>query len=260
MVKSIWISVLSLLASMTVTIPTAGQDFRIESDVFVGGDREPVAQSVTLFAGSLVYDFPLTGPQEITVFDGARGRFVLLDVPRKTKTTLQTQELLEITAAIKVQAQKLDGVFAFAAAPQFKTEIDSQTGWLTLSGGPITYRTKGVKPETSTAVTAYRDFADWYARLNSTQPGSLPPFARMELNRVLEQRQEVPEEVELVVEPKNRWAGRKLVIHSRHIYNWRLSNTDRKRIDTAGGYMADFQAVSFPEYRQPLHLTAQAGK
>jgi hypothetical protein len=25
-----------------------------------------------------------------------------------------------------------------------------------------------------------------------------------------------------------------LVVRSRHIFNWRLSNTDRKRIDTAG--------------------------
>jgi len=260
MVKALWIPAFSLLAGQIPAMPAMGEDFRIETDVFLGAEKEPVAQSVTLFSGGLVYDFPLIGPQEITVFDASRGRFILLDVPRKTKATLLTQELLEITAAIKVQAQELDGVFAFAADPQFKREYDEQAGWLTLSSSLLSYRAKGVKPQVPEAAATYRDFADWYARLNATRPGNLPPFARLELNRVLGERQEVPEEVELTVEPKNRWAGRKLVVHSRHIFNWRLSNTDRKRIDTAGSYMADFEAVGFQEYRQPLQLAAQSGK
>ncbi len=257
MVKAFWIPALSLLATQIPALPASGEDFRIETDVFLGTDKEPVAQSVTLFSGGLVYDFPLIGPQEVTVFDSSRGRFILLDVPRKTKTTLLTQELLEITAAIKVQAQELDGVFAFAANPQFKSESDTQEGWLTLSGSFLSYRAKGVKAQVPAAAATYRDFADWYARLNATRPGNLPPFARLELNRVLGERQEIPEEVELTVEPKNRWAGRKVVIHSRHIVNWRLSNTDRKRIDAAGSQMADFEAVSFQEYRQPQQLATR---
>jgi hypothetical protein len=258
MVNALWIPAFSLLAGQLPVISATAEDFRIETDVFLGAEKEPVAQNLTLFTGSLVYDFPLIGPQEITVFDALRGRFILLDVPRKTKTTLQTQELLEITAAIKVQAQGLDGVFAFAADPQFKRDVEEQAGWLKLSSSLMTYRARGVTPQLSGAAATYRDFADWYARLNATRPGNLPPFPRLELNRLLEERQEVPEEVELIVEPKTRWAGRKLVVRSRHIFNWRLSNTDRKRIDTAGGYMADFQAVGFQEYREPLQLAAQA--
>lgn len=260
MVKTLWIPALSLLATQLPALPATGDEFRIETDVFLGTEKEPVAQSVTLFSGGLVYDFPLIGPQEVTVFDGSRGRFILLDVPRKTKTTLLTQELLEITAAIKVQAQELDGVFAFAADPQFKQEVDASEGWLTLSSNLLSYRAKGVKPQLPEAAATYREFADWYARLNATRPGNLPPFARLELNRALAERQEVPEEVELTVEPKNRWAGRKVVIRSRQIFNWRLSNTDRKRIDTAGSQMADFEAVSFQEYRQPQQLATRGAR
>ena len=258
MVNALWIPAFTLLAGQVPVMSATTDDFRIETDVFLGAEKEPMAQNVTLFTGSLVYDFPLIGPQEITVFDASRGRFILLDVPRKTKTTLQTQELLEITAAIKVQAQGMDGVFAFAAAPQLKRELDEQGGWLSLSSSWLTYRVKGIKPPRSETAAVYRDFADWYARLNATRPGSLPPFPRLELNQLLAERQEIPEEVELTVEPKNRWAGRKLIVRSRHLANWRLSNTDRKRIDTAGSYMADFQAVSFQEYRQPLELAAQS--
>jgi hypothetical protein len=184
---------------------------------------------------------------------------VLLDIPRKAKTTLTTQELLQTTAAIKVQAQELDGVFAFAADPQFKSEADGQDGWLTLSSSLLSYRAKGLKPKLTTTADAYRDFADWYARLNATRPGNLPPFPRLELNRVLAERQQVPEEVELTVEPKNRWAGRKLVVRSHHIFNWRLSNTDHKRIETAGTYMAEFQTMSFTDYRLPLLTASKAG-
>jgi hypothetical protein len=260
MVNALWIPAFSLLAGQMPVMPATAEDFRIETDVFLGAEKEPVAQNVTLFTGSLVYDFPLIGPQEITAFDVSRGRFILLDVPRKIKTTLQTQELLEITAAIKVQAQGMDGVFAFAAAPQLNRAVDESSGWLTLSSSLLTYRAKGVKPPRPGAAATYREFADWYARLNATRPGNLPPFPRLELNQLLAERQEIPEEVELTVEPKNRWAGRKLVVRSRHIVNWRLSNTDRKRIDTAGSYMADFQAVSFQEYRQPLELATQAAR
>ncbi len=257
MVKALWIPALSLLAGQVPAAAAMAEDFRIETDVFLGGEKEPVAQNVTLFSGGLVYDFPLIGPQEITVFDEARGRFVLLDVPRKTKTTLTTQELLQTTAAIKVQAQELDGVFAFAADPQFQSEADGADGWLTLSSSLLSYRAKGIKPKLAATADAYRDFADWYARLNATRPGNLPPFPRLELNRTLAERQQVPEEVELTVEPKNRWTGRKLVVRSHHIFNWRLSNTDRKRIETAGTYMADFQAISFQDYRLPLLLASK---
>lgn len=259
MVKALWIPALSLLAGQVPVTAAQPDDFRVETDIFLSGEKEPVAQSVTLFSGGLVYDFPLIGPQEITVFDGSRGRFVLLDVPRKTKTTLTTQELLQTTAAIKVQAQQLDGVFAFAADPQFKREADGEEGWLTLSSSLLSYRVKGIKPKLAVTADAYRDFADWYARLNATRPGNLPPFPRLELNRALAERQQVPEEVELTVEPKNRWAGRKLVVRSHHIFNWRLSNTDHKRIETAGTYMADFQAINFQDYRQPLLTASKAG-
>ena len=73
MVKTLGISAVSLLACQILLTLAMAEDFRVETDVFVGGEKEPVAQNVTLFSGGLVYDFPLIGPQEITVFDAARG-------------------------------------------------------------------------------------------------------------------------------------------------------------------------------------------
>jgi hypothetical protein len=232
-------------------------EFRVETDVYVGNQEKPIAENVTLFTNGLVYDFPLTGPEEITVFDPSRGRFVLLDCRRKVKTTLTTRDLVEFTSALKAHAAETDGVFAFAANPRFRHEHDPKTEWLTLSGDSMTYRAKGITPNSESAVSTYRSFADWYARLNATRPGSLPPFARLKLNEAIAKEGWIPKEVELTVTPKMRVVGRKLVMRSHHAAVWQLSATDRDRIDKAAGHMVSFQAVGFQDYRKESQVAAK---
>jgi hypothetical protein len=135
--------------------------------------------------------------------------------------------------------------------------FDEQSDWLTLSSKVLTYRMRGSAPKQASAVETYRQFADWYARLNATRPGNLPPFARLELNKATAARGLIPEEVELTVVPPNLLTGRKLVVRSHHLVNWLLSNTDRKRVDEAGKYLADFQTVGFREYRNTAPLAAK---
>jgi hypothetical protein len=233
------------------------EEFRVETDVFIGNNKETIAQNLTLFSSGLVYDFPLIGPEEITVFDPVRGRFVLLDVQRKVKATLTTQDLLQLSAAMKSHASELEGAYAFAADPKFEKRADEHSGWLALTSPLLTYRAKCVPPKHPSAAARYREFADWYARLNITRPGSLPPFARLELNRAIADQGQVPEEVELTIESERRLIGKKLVIRSQHIFNWILSNTDRHRIDTAGNYMAEFQAVSLQAYRDSQQVAGR---
>ena len=230
-----------------VPVETRAQEFRVETDVFVGNQKKPVAQNLTLFTSGLVYDFPLMGPSEIAV---------LLDTERKVKTTLTTQELLEFTASMKAQAQDADGVVGFAVRPQFDQTFDQPTGWLTLSSKLMTYRLKGSPPKQPAAVDIYRQFADWYARLNATRPGNLPPFARLELNKAAAERGLVPEEVELTV-AASRLGGKTLAVRSRHMINWLLSNTDRKRVDEAGDFLVNYQAVKFQEFRSTDKLAAK---
>jgi len=227
-------------------------EFRVDTDIYVGNQKEPIAQNLTIFTSGLVYDFPLAGPEEITVFDPAHRRFVLLDCQRKVKTTLTTTEILEYAAAMKAQLLDVGGVFAFAANPQFERHVDEENGRLTLSSDLMTYRTKGAKPKLESAVSGYRNFADWYARLNATRPGNLPPFARIELNKAIAEAGLIPKEVELRISPKNRLVGRKLVVRSHHSVYWQVTNTDRKRVETAGTYLVSFQSVSFKDYQREL--------
>lgn len=246
----------AILATWATTEISPAQDFRIESDVFLNDQDAPVAQNVTLFASGLIYDFPLVGTEEITVFDPVRGRFVLLDVTRKIKTTVTKNELIQFTAAIKVRAKELKGAFGFAANPEFQVRFDEDSHWLTLDSKLLSYRAKGLKPKRPEAAREFRVFADWYARLNSTQAGNLPPFARMELNRQLAEKGLMPEEVELTVSPSNRLLSRPVTIRSRHLIDWSLSQTDRKRVARAGKFMAEFKAVPFQDYRKATQVAA----
>lgn len=251
------ILLLALSGLFACTVLSSAQDFRIESQIFVGKQKKPMAESVTVFTSGLIYDFPLTGPEEIVVFDPARGRFVLLDVARKTKTTLTTQELVQFTAAMKVHASELEGAFGFAANPNFEVHFDSEQHRLTLDSKLLSYDVTGVEPKQPEAVKDYRIFADWYARLNSTRPGNLPPFARIELNRNLSENGLIPKDVELTVSSKIGLLSRTLTVRSHHLANWTLSGKDRDRVKLAGTYMAEFDAVPFKEYRQAIQVAAR---
>jgi len=241
-----------LLLSCWISGFAWSDEFRVDTDIYVGNQKEPYAQNLTIFTSGLVYDFPLAGPEEITVFDPAHGRFVLLDCQRKVKTTLTTTEIVEFVAAMKAQALDVGGVVAFAANPLFEHHFDQKNRRLTLSSELMTYRTKGAEPKSESAVSDYRNFADWYARLNATRPGNLPPFARIELNKAIAERGLIPEEVERRIAPKNRLVGRELVVRSQHSTYWQITNTDRKRIEKAGADMVSFQSVSFQDYLREL--------
>ena len=94
----------------------------------------------------------------------------------------------------------------------------------------------------------FREFADWYARLNAIRPGNLPPFGRLELNEALARRQLVPEEIDRTIVLDGRFGAKKVKACSRQSFVWTLSGTDRKRVEKAGRLMAELQEITPPEY------------
>ena len=240
---------LSVLLAAWVSFPwpAQGEEFRVESEVFAPPNRR-LAESVTLFADGMVYDFPLIGPQEITIFDPQRKRMILLNADRQLQTVVGAEELLHFTASVRQQASQWKGVYGFAARPEFQQDYDQKSGWLTLSSQWMTYQVKGGSPKFPAAAAKYQHFADWYARLNSLR-GGLPPFARIELNQAIGKQGMIPEEVRRTVVDGAGLQKRKVEVRSRHLVNWRLSGTDRKRIATAADYIGRFRKVSYEDYR-----------
>jgi len=233
-----------------------GEAFRVDTELFQNQDKKPFSEQLTIFTeGGTVYDFCLTTPTEVTVFDSRRGVFTLLDESRRVKAVVTTQELLGFNFDLEKHAAKQKhALFAFCAAPQFETtekelERNGQTIIeLRLSAKPLTYVAEGQRFEQHLdAVKAYRHFADWCARLNATR-GNPPAPARLELNEALAEHDLLPLEITRTI-PPDLPLGKKLETRSQHRVNWILAGEDQKKIGHAGDMMAKFQLISYDEYR-----------
>ncbi|MCU0960932.1 MAG: hypothetical protein MUF48_12575 [Pirellulaceae bacterium] len=222
-------------------------EFRIETDVFVDDGKEPAVETLTIFSEGVVYDFLLTGVEEITVFDQQRERLVLLDTKRKVKTELTFDSLLQYVAQMKVQLSEAKREALLAEELEVQSD---DAGWLTLTNGEVTYRAEGTRPKYAEAATEYQRFADWYARLNAMREGNPPPFARIRLNAELASRGVVPKTIERTIVQQRGLQQKTQTLRSQHLANWRLSQTDRKQIDRAGTYLVSFTDVPFRDYLQ----------
>jgi hypothetical protein len=247
------------LASGVAGLPAVadGQDFRVDTEVFFDQQKTPGLETLTIFTGGRVFDFVLTEPREVAIYDPQRGLFTLLNEKKQIQSRVNAQDLLEFTENLKTEALKRkDALLNFAAQPEFETTFEeiTQNGQplvrVKLTGKPLEYVILGQKPERPEAVQMYRHFADWFARLNATSPGNLPPGARLVLNQTLADRELMPLEITLTIHP-TKALGKKNEFKSRHLVNWTLSGEDHKKIEQAGDWLAKFRTVSFDEYRKP---------
>ena len=244
-----YVFALALICSISLVANLTAQEFRVETEVFTGENIEPVSESLTIFSGDVVYDFLLGTSEEITVFDMNRGRMVLLNPQRQIKAEISTADLLEFCAAIKNRTASDHEASLFA--PLFQQTFDEERSLLKLTSDRMTYAAKGIVPKQPGAAQRYQQFADWYARLNALKPGNLPPFGRIELNKSLAERNLIPVEIVRTLTFDRPIADKKLVARSQHAATWLISNTDRKRIETAGNHLSKFRKVSPKEYWQP---------
>jgi len=234
----------------------SAQTFRMETDVIEGNAKTPFCRVLTLFTDGLAYDF-LTlennggkgKTTEITVFNIPSGRVVMLSPDRSVKTVVSLDELLKTTTDLKVNIKESDKLFHFAAHPKFDVKFSPEAKELALRSDIMTYVVKCAKAETTGAARTYQEFADWSARLNSLLPGkNLPPFARMELDRELAERDLMPAEIARTIVIPGTLRNRKEELLTRHHINWILSSTDHNRIQRVAQQIGDFKTVSFQEF------------
>lgn len=254
-----------IVLATTALMASTGRalDFRIETDLFIGSDKEPFCENLTLFSGGQVYDFLLTGSKEITIYDPKRGQFKLLDTERKLKSNISTQQLLEKVAATEEEIAKGNDSFMRAVIkPNFESKVEEfeENGEsrvrITLTSKEIIYKVVGSRPEHAEAVHAYRQFGDFFARFNSVRLGGFPAGARLALDQSLAERGLVPIEVERTdITP-----GGKLERRSRHLINYILSKQDLQKITNAGNYLTKFESVDFEKHRLMPPQTRTAAK
>ena len=235
---------LSLFAFVT-TVAVA-EDFRIETKVYVGDEEEPVSKSTTLFQGGIVYDF-LATPEQIAVFrkpgGGQSGRFILLDVERRVRTELSTDQLAGAMNKLRNwAARQRDPFLKFAANPQFEESFDRETGQLLLASHEESYTIKTESSDARTAMAEYREFLDWYARLNTLIHAGPPPEPRLQVNAALARYQVVPVKVELAR------AGEKEKLRAEHEFAWLLSKKDLGKIDDARAAIVAYRQVDNEQF------------
>jgi hypothetical protein len=228
---------------------TLGEDFRVDNAVYVGDQKEPSSQSTTIFSGGVVYDC-LKTPPETVVFDKTTSQFVLLSLTRRVRTELSTGELSAFIERLQpLAAKSADSLVKFLAEPKFQ-EQSSQTGELTLSSAPITYRLTLARETSPSVVEQYREFCDWYARLNTfLVPGSLPPFGRLVVNAAMAQQHAIATQV-LVTVQAGKKSKSQTTVRSEHRLVRPLEPADLQRVAQAREFMGSFKLMSFDQYRK----------
>jgi len=226
-------------------------DFRVVNEVYLGLQRKPVSRSVTIFHDGVVYDFLLSEPQEVVVFDPAAERLVLLDLQRRIRTQLSTAEVEEFSQRLKQWAsQQRDPLLRFLSAPDFSEQFDEVRGELTLSSPWLTYRILLANAPSPSVCRQYREFSDWMARLNTLlRANARLPFARLMVNQAVAQRRAVPREVTLSLARSSLPLPRR-VVRSEHQFYSQVMGPDLDRVLQAQQFMDIFKPVDFREYRR----------
>ena len=238
-----------LLAGVCISVGRA-EDFHIHSQLFVGGDKDPVSENTTLFRDGLVYDY-LGEPANVTVFDAPRRRFILLDSARRVRTEIATADVERFTRKLhSMAAEHKEAFLRFQADPQFD-EPDAKADELLFESPWLTYRVLTEKAPTQAAADQYGEFSDWYARLNAMLRPKLLPFARLRVNRVLREKGVLPKRVALTISDNARFLkpGEAVSLRTEHLVVWRLSRDDERRIEQTAKELATFKSIRWQEFR-----------
>jgi hypothetical protein len=220
--------------------------FRIETKIYAG-DEQPVSETTTLFLDGVVYDF-IANPAQTAVFrkpgGGKDGLFILLDPQQRIQTKLSTQKLAGAMDKLRTwAARQADPFLQFAANPRFNESFEPESGQLVLAHHLENYRVSTAPAEHPQSLTEYREFLDWYTRLNTLlSAGQFPPEPRLRLNEALARRQVIPQTVELTK------AGESEPLRAEHEFIWRLSHEDLDRIDVVRASLASYREVENAEF------------
>jgi len=227
----------------------AAEDFRVENRVYRGNEKEPASRSTTVFSGEMVFDY-LNEPAEVIVLDKAGGRFILLDTARRVRAEVTIEQVMAFTDRLLQSAGTRDDPFLrFLVAPKFDEQFDERSGELTLSSQWMTYRVLLTEAGGREIARQYRNFADWYARLNTMlHPGSKPPFARLVVNDAVARRGATPRRVQLTLTPKKSFPHKRITIRSEHELVRQVPQSDLDRVAQTHEFMRIFELIGIEQY------------
>jgi hypothetical protein len=221
--------------------------YRVETDVFAEGIKEPLQQTLTLFSDGVGYDISREDDGQFTMVDSARGRIILLNAKLEIRTQVAIREfeaLVESAKAVTELSVYVDGAR--------KTEDLGDS--IRVGDEVLLYEATLQEPSNSAEATAiaesYRKFADALILLNCAHPGAAPPFARLALNEAVCAKGALPKEIKKSAKRGQHVEVHKVLLHA----TWLLSKSDEGRIAEIGRMLTsdDFQDVSYGEYQRRM--------
>jgi hypothetical protein len=165
------------------------------------------------------------------------------------RTELSTDQLSGAMVKLSTWAARQENpLLNFAAHPAFEESYDEESGKLVLASHEETYRLETAPAHRPQALDEYREFLDWYARLNTLLGAGPPPGPRLEVNAALARYQVIPISVELTRD------GEKEPLRAQHEFTWMLSKADLARIDDAAASLAAYRSVDNEEFLRGIRL------
>lgn len=224
-------------AQDTVAPPQAG--FRVATDVFIGDQKEPAQQSLTLFSGGVAYDLSYDDPNQITMIDPIRGRIILFNKADQTQTSIDLNELQKYIDSARKQAETSQLAPYLAGADKITVAPDL----VTVGDSVLQYTSSLQQPRDAQMAQQYAHAADALSLLNGKRFG-VPPFARLSLNRIVAEQQSLPAEITRTTNNGKHTE----IVRCRLLANWRLSKDDEDRISEIGKMLVTFQNIPEPQF------------
>ncbi|MBX3419971.1 MAG: hypothetical protein KF752_00300 [Pirellulaceae bacterium] len=219
-----------------------GSSFRIETDVMLTGQAQPIQQSVTLFHNAVAYDFSRDNPHSVIVIEAAHNRIALMDSQRQVQTRVNLQELKQFID----QAQQRIPESSLAPAIADSQQVSVNGSIVTVGRQFVCYQAT-LQSSTSSAADLYADFADASALLNAWRAPDRnpPPFARLQLNQLIREHRGVP--IELTRTTKFSSKPHEELKSRLHI-NWRLSTEDGKQIEAFRQMLEQYPTLELAQF------------
>jgi hypothetical protein len=222
-------------------------DFRVESRVFQGKDEQPQSESTTIFANGRIYDF-LNAPRELTIYDPAHDRIVVMDLEKNHKIELRVTQLTRFREELLLRADKAtDPGVRFLLQPKFEKQPGSTETEHVFQSEYITYQVETTTPRSAAIAEQYRQFSDLSATMNAMLNRGWPPFARLQVNAALAEEKLIPTKVNLLF-PSKSLLGQRKHFRSEHELHTRVTDSDQQKIAQAEEHLNRTVLVSLREF------------
>ncbi|QEG21523.1 hypothetical protein [Mariniblastus fucicola] len=250
--KSIQLVALMTAALVWANATAVCQEFKIETAIYAGDAKLPVAQNVTLFQNDLIVDLKVdfANPPnvlETKIYDSRQKKVTLLDHARSIRLEISDNRLLQMVDGLRRDiSQKKD--LQFLVSEVFEETEELETSRIVLKSPTIRYQVEGQRPTDSNYLPIHGEFLDIFTRLSASDPGGFPPFARLRLNESIKKMGWIPTSVEIEM-GANALVPKGVKMKSTHVLIDGLSTDDLAKIEAAKKQWLGYPVVNLLKFR-----------